>query len=152
MEFTVYTEDLRRAVRDLGILEQDLRRVTSQDTAETASFMEGRMKFHAPKASGALASGIHVTSPGRNKWEISAGKNLLRPYDVYQEMGYTPHIVHRSVLHPPVGGVPSRRGFVMVGIKTNRQPFVSPSLMEGAAFLDLKLRNSVGRTLGRFAR
>lgn len=152
MELTVYGGDLRRAAKDLGALEQDLRRTTSKDTADTADFMRRRMVFHAPKASHALARGIQVTPLGRGKWEINAGRNLTRPYDVYQELGYKPHMIHRSMLHPPAGGNPSKRGFVWVGIKSNRQPFVQPSIREAASFLDLRLRNSVGKTLGRFTK
>jgi hypothetical protein len=111
-----------------------------------AKFVQKSAKLRAPRFTGQLAESIMV-KPKKNQIIIS----VESPYGVFQETGFTPHIIHRNMN--------SRAGYRTgdwmdaYGVRGNFMkvskftPFVSPALESGLTQFSNKWGNAVMRAI-----
>lgn len=111
-------------------------------------------KLRAPRFTGQLAQSIHVL-PGRTKQEI-ARLIVESLYGIFQEQGFTPHVVHGSMFTRAGGKIKDwmrakgiRSDFITV---RKSKPFIAPALEANIAKLGAKISNSTNKAIRRSRR
>lgn len=145
-DIRIDTSDLKKLVQDLDGTISDLRVSTNAIAQNTAQVLKDRLQSNMPVATGAMAESVQVRARGRNSFVVSIGSGLTRPYHIFQESGYTPHLVASRAVHTPYPEV-QKGGGAWVSRYT---PYMNSSLTQTSAYLDRQLESRIN--LGRLQR
>lgn len=94
-------------------------------------------RLRAPKNTGGLKDSINVRQEKEGLWILE----VESPHGVFQEEGFKPHWIHRSM----IAGQEGESGFVFV---TKNKPFVTPALEHNLSKLSQRLSNATDIALG----
>jgi hypothetical protein len=111
-------------------MKMDLPVIGFRTINEIAKRTQLSMKLRAPRDRGDLRDSIQINVLSQSRLELSTGNGLERPYDVYQNYGFTPHFVHISMIK--AGNLQrfmTSRGIRMVMVRKHK-PFVEPTITE----------------------
>lgn len=127
-------KELNGLVNGLG---RNLMKELNKESEKFMKDVRKSAKLRAPKNTGELRRSILLKKEGKNRWLIT----VESPYGVYQEEGFKPHFIHRSM----ISGNEGESGFVFVKKHT---PFILPALEHNLNKLAQRTSEAVNKSVG----
>lgn len=118
-------------------LSRNLRKEINKESGRFMRDVQKSAKLRAPSNTGDLRRSIKVREEKGGRWVLTVGS----PYGVYQEEGFRPHWIHRSM----IVGNEGQEGFVFV---SKSKPFVAPALEHNLGRLSQRMGNAVDKAMG----
>jgi len=131
MDFKATMAGDNRLTAHIKRMKTDLPMIGFRTIRELAKRTQISMKLRAPMDTGDLRKSIEVRVISQQKLMLTTGNGLERPYDVYQEYGFSPHFVHISMINPQakLRRWMASKGKRVVRVKKSK-PFVEPTITE----------------------
>lgn len=119
-------------------LSKNLRKEVNKESGKFMKDVQKSAKLRAPKNTGKLRRSIKVREEKGGRWVLT----VESPHGVFQEEGFKPHWIHRSMIE----GNEGQEGFVFV---SKSKPFVAPALEHQLSKLSQRMGNAVDKVIRR---
>lgn len=118
-------------------LDNNLRKEIGKEGFQFMKDVQKSAKLRAPSNTGGLRDSIEVREEKKGLWVLTVDS----PHGVFQEEGFKPHWIHRSM----IAGQEGEEGFAFV---RKSKPFVTPALEHNLSKLSQRMGQATDRALG----